>query len=54
MVWGKSKEGRFVPCNKVNKMDTSAQNDLEHQTMEEEKGRDQQKQATSASMVENV
>lgn len=55
MLWGKSKEGKVVPCNKVNTMDIiSAQNDQEHEKMKEEKGREEQKQATSASVVENV
>lgn len=50
---GKSKEGKVVPSNKVNTMDiNNAQNDKELETMEEEEGREEQKQATSASMVE--
>lgn len=54
MLWGKNKEGKVVPCNKVNTMHIiSVQNDQEHEKMEE-KGREEQKQATSASVVENV
>jgi hypothetical protein len=50
VLWGKNKKNnKTLPCNKVNSTDIGMQDEQEHEQMEEDnKGREEQKEATSA------
>ena len=55
VLWGKNKENKTLQCNKVNTMDIGMPDEQEHgQREEDKKGREEQKEATSAFMVEQV
>ncbi|KAG2556666.1 hypothetical protein PVAP13_8NG194700, partial [Panicum virgatum] len=55
VLWGKNKENKTLQCNKVNTMDIGMPDEQEHEQREEDKkGREEQKEATSAFMVEQV
>ncbi|RLM58566.1 hypothetical protein C2845_PM18G03520 [Panicum miliaceum] len=50
VLWGQNKKNnKSLPCNKVNSTDIGMQDEQEHEQMEEDnKGREEQKEATSA------